>query len=181
MKWQQLSVLLSASLFLHRIPVTWVVKEKRARRLDKGHKYIRMPLVDVWLNCFMPDFEPVFLFSSWHPKGIFFLSWGPEWMMCRGSWTHEMVTFHKTCFIPVNSNSSSACVYFPKAFEFPRWAESCFGHETMPRQKLRGFSPRANYTDRATAACRRSQCHLLWIEDVAWSEQRIPKSVILRF
>jgi hypothetical protein len=30
--------------------------------------------------------------------------------------------------------------------------------------KLRGLSPRANYTDRATTACRRSQCQLLWIE-----------------
>jgi hypothetical protein len=26
--------------------------------------------------------------------------------------------------------------------------------------KLRGLSPRANYTDRATAACRRSDCQL---------------------
>jgi hypothetical protein len=29
---------------------------------------------------------------------------------------------------------------------------------------LRGLSPRANYTDRETTACRRSQCQLLWIE-----------------
>jgi hypothetical protein len=27
---------------------------------------------------------------------------------------------------------------------------------TVPKKKLRGFSPPANYTDRATAACRRS-------------------------
>jgi hypothetical protein len=33
------------------------------------------------------------------------------------------------------------------------------------------FSPQANYTDRATAACRRSQCQLLRIEGVAWSAQ----------
>jgi hypothetical protein len=26
--------------------------------------------------------------------------------------------------------------------------------------KLRGFSPQANYTDRETAACRRSSCQL---------------------
>jgi hypothetical protein len=30
-------------------------------------------------------------------------------------------------------------------------------------KKLRGLSPRANYTDRATAACRRSDCQLLRI------------------
>jgi hypothetical protein len=33
-----------------------------------------------------------------------------------------------------------------------------------PYLKLRGLSPRANYTDRATAACRRSYCQLLRIE-----------------
>jgi hypothetical protein len=30
--------------------------------------------------------------------------------------------------------------------------------------KLRGLSPRVNCTDRATAACRRSQCQLLQLE-----------------
>jgi hypothetical protein len=40
------------------------------------------------------------------------------------------------------------------------------------------FSPQANYTDRATAACRRSWCQLLRIEGVAWSVQRIPRPLI---
>jgi hypothetical protein len=35
-----------------------------------------------------------------------------------------------------------------------------------PKTKLRGLSPQANYTDRATAACRRSYCQLLRIERV---------------
>jgi hypothetical protein len=35
--------------------------------------------------------------------------------------------------------------------------------------KLHGLSPRANYTHRATAACRRSDCQLLRIEDATWS------------
>jgi hypothetical protein len=44
-------------------------------------------------------------------------------------------------------------------------------------QKLRDMSPRANYTDRSTAACRQSQCQLL---GNAWSEQRFskPKPII---
>jgi hypothetical protein len=45
------------------------------------------------------------------------------------------------------------------------------------KNKLRGLSPQANYTDRATAACRRSQR----IEGVAWSEQRIPTAVFSVF
>jgi hypothetical protein len=35
-------------------------------------------------------------------------------------------------------------------------------------------SQQANYTDRATAACRWSLCQPLRIEGVAWSAQRIP-------
>jgi hypothetical protein len=35
--------------------------------------------------------------------------------------------------------------------------------------KLHGLSPRANYTDRATAACRRSDCQRLRIEGATWS------------
>jgi hypothetical protein len=34
----------------------------------------------------------------------------------------------------------------------------------LKKTKLHGPSPRANYTDRATAACRRSDCQLLRIE-----------------
>jgi hypothetical protein len=37
------------------------------------------------------------------------------------------------------------------------------------KQKLHGLSPRANYTDRATAACRRSDCQLLRIKGATWS------------
>jgi hypothetical protein len=37
------------------------------------------------------------------------------------------------------------------------------------KTKLRGLSPRANYTDRATADCRRSDCQLLRIEGATWS------------
>jgi hypothetical protein len=44
-----------------------------------------------------------------------------------------------------------------------------------------GFSPQANYTDRAAAACRRTQCQLMRIEGVAWSAHRIPTAVNLHF
>jgi hypothetical protein len=36
-------------------------------------------------------------------------------------------------------------------------------------KKLYGLSPRANYTDRVTAGCRRSDCQLLRIEGATWS------------
>jgi hypothetical protein len=37
------------------------------------------------------------------------------------------------------------------------------------QKNLHGLSPRANYTDRATTACRRSDCQLLRIKDATWS------------
>jgi hypothetical protein len=37
------------------------------------------------------------------------------------------------------------------------------------KNKLHGLSPRANYTDQVTAACRRSDCQLLRIESATWS------------
>jgi hypothetical protein len=49
------------------------------------------------------------------------------------------------------------------------------------KTKLRGRSPQANYTDRATAACRRSQCQPLPVEGVACSVQRIPTAINLGF
>jgi hypothetical protein len=36
------------------------------------------------------------------------------------------------------------------------------------RSAVYGSSPRANYTDRAIAACRRSYCQLLRIEGATW-------------
>jgi hypothetical protein len=47
--------------------------------------------------------------------------------------------------------------------------------------KLHGLSARANYTDRATAACRRSDCQLLRIEGATWSAWQIPTAVFSVF
>jgi hypothetical protein len=42
-------------------------------------------------------------------------------------------------------------------------------HIKKLKTKLHGLSPRANYTDRAAATCRRSECQLLRIEGATWS------------
>jgi hypothetical protein len=49
------------------------------------------------------------------------------------------------------------------------------------KQKLHGLSPRANCTDRATAACRRSECQILRIEGATWSAWQIPTAVVSVF
>jgi hypothetical protein len=43
------------------------------------------------------------------------------------------------------------------------------GLKLKKKTKLHGLSPRANYTHRATAACRRSDCQLLQIDGAIWS------------
>jgi hypothetical protein len=43
------------------------------------------------------------------------------------------------------------------------------GYFAKKKPKLHGLSPRANNTDRATAACRRSDCQLLRTEGATWS------------
>jgi hypothetical protein len=50
----------------------------------------------------------------------------------------------------------------------------------IKKTKIHGLSPRANYTERATAACRRSDCQLLRIEDATWSAWWIPPAVYSR-
>jgi hypothetical protein len=55
-------------------------------------------------------------------------------------------------------------VWFNVEHEFGREAQ-----QTKQTNKLHGLSPRANYTDPATAACRRSDCQLLRIKGATWS------------
>jgi hypothetical protein len=38
------------------------------------------------------------------------------------------------------------------------------------KTKLHGLSPRANYTDRSTAACRQSDCQLLRRKGATWTD-----------
>jgi hypothetical protein len=64
------------------------------------------------------------------------------------------------------------------------WAqktENTLGDHLKWLKKLHGLSPQANYTDRATAACRRSNCQLLRIESATWSAWRIPTAVFSIF
>jgi hypothetical protein len=49
------------------------------------------------------------------------------------------------------------------------------------KTKLHGLSPRANYTDRGTAACRQSDCQLVRIEGAMWSAWRIPPAIFSQF
>jgi hypothetical protein len=67
-------------------------------------------------------------------------------------------------------------------YEIPHSQEHVTDTYLPPTQKkLHGLSPQANYTDRATAACRRSDCQLLRIKGATWSAWRIPTAVVSVF
>jgi hypothetical protein len=66
---------------------------------------------------------------------------------------------------------------FEKLKKLPRPNRGLYKHNNL--SKFCGLSPQANYTDRATAACRRSYWPFWPIEGVAWSPERIPTAVNL--
>jgi hypothetical protein len=65
------------------------------------------------------------------------------------------------------------------------YGRACFVKEDYCKlklkTKLRSRSPQANYTDQATASCRRSYYQTLRVEGVAWLTQRIPMADNLGF
>jgi hypothetical protein len=69
--------------------------------------------------------------------------------------------------------------YSPDAFQYNN--VKTFIKLKLNKTKLRGSSPRANYTDRATAACRRSKCQLMGMEGVSWSARRISTAIFSDF
>jgi hypothetical protein len=74
------------------------------------------------------------------------------------------------------SRDVSYCIFlFTEMYENEHVMHYC------PFKKLHGLSPRANYTDRATAACQRSDCQLLRIEGATWSAWQIPTAVFWIF
>jgi hypothetical protein len=64
----------------------------------------------------------------------------------------------------------SSCLSKRRSVQISAW--------TPKTPKLHGLSPRANYTDRATAACRRSDCQLVRIEDAMLSARPGPLGYI---
>jgi hypothetical protein len=72
---------------------------------------------------------------------------------------------------PVQHTVSCKCYYLLGYSAVWSVREPTFRRNVPPpsSNKLHGLSPRANYTDRATAASRRSGCQLLRIKGATWS------------
>jgi hypothetical protein len=57
----------------------------------------------------------------------------------------------------------------PGSDQIPAELTQAGGEILLSKTKLHGLSPRANYTDRASAVCGRSDCQRLRIEGATWS------------
>jgi hypothetical protein len=68
-----------------------------------------------------------------------------------------------------NNKSKLNCTFLVLSSAKCRVTREVPEEDRRSKNKLHGLSPRANYTDRATAACRRSDCQLLRIEGTTWS------------
>jgi hypothetical protein len=79
----------------------------------------------------------------------------------------EFQTMHKALKL---SDSMTRYVILQRLTpRLPTCQQCSVGFLTPNKNQIHGLSPRANYTDRATTACRRSDCQLLRIEGATWS------------
>jgi hypothetical protein len=86
------------------------------------------------------------------PITIMFILWSSVMIQCN-----QIITFWKNTVL----QSSNKCHFlhwkWRQYVPSKRWNPDTRLHSNITsKTKLRGFSPQANYTDRATAACRRS-------------------------
>jgi hypothetical protein len=114
--------------------------------------------------------------------------WENFWGMILIKQIHDFIScaiwnvFSRQAFIcPARGRDS-----IPSAAPSTSWKSgtrvtSAYHDRPKTKTKLHGLSLRANYTDRATAACRRSDCQLVQIEGAMWSAWRIPTAVFLGF
>jgi hypothetical protein len=80
----------------------------------------------------------------------------------------------------LDADLSSDLLHWPLLYRCERWSNPEGGISNCIFL-LHGLSPRANYTDWATATCRRSDCQLVRIEGVTWSAWRILTAVFSLF
>jgi hypothetical protein len=92
-----------------------------------------------------------------------------------GTYSVCMFTAGRSCVTP---GTYSVCMFTAGRWS-ASWARSVLLN--VKKTKLHGLSPRANYTDWVTAACRRSDCQFVRKEGATWSAWRIPLAVFLGF
>jgi hypothetical protein len=150
--------------------------------LSISFNFLRLNL-SIWNLCELCSFTASLSLNSGHYHNLL------PWMI-----EHQV---HSNAFAYLPAYSQSDCGY--SHLETSKYIYGCCDVETsyfwlwgfqmwqslllkkQQKNKLHGMSPRANYTDRAIAACRRSDCQLLRIEGATWSAWRIPTAIFSVF
>jgi hypothetical protein len=115
------------------------------------------------------------------PRVTFIRSQDP-WDMSLSHWGVSFLprlrdfTVHR----PLSAITHFTLILLKKYFLYLCWYRVC-PRVSIYKTKLHGLSQRANYTDRATAACRQSDCQLLRINGATWSAWQIPTAVFSVF
>jgi hypothetical protein len=119
-------------------------------------------------------------------------NWDKTWRAVR-LWNAKLFCLHRPCMghsLIIDRTFRSQFLQFDKPQKISRVQKVAFYSRPYfistylcesTLKKLHGLSPRPNYTDRATAACRRSDCQFLRIEGATWSAWRIPTAVFSVF
>jgi hypothetical protein len=119
----------------------------------------------------------VLLFSNWMSL-LYYLSYPLLWVVVNPTnlccvfvlsfqmWAHKpTITFR--------IEKRYKCIWLKELWCINTFMNVTTAHNKQTNKqtnnKLHGLSPRANYTNRATAACRRSDCQLLRIRGATWS------------
>jgi hypothetical protein len=117
----------------------------------------------------------------YHPS--YMSSPSQEWLACDTRFHILNCATAPILFASEKSHTHAKARTKNKTLTYGSWI--VFGKLTVAqlfnKKKLHGLSPRANYIDRETAACRRSDCQLLRIEGATWSAWWIPTAVFSVF
>jgi hypothetical protein len=169
--------------------------------LNNTGRKMQLPTYSMLQPCYFALLAPNIYFITLFQNNLDLWLWSPGLcypvvLLCgyqqrvKGQWDGIIFSkYYKACL----------CTWFWASFTFWTWLPTMhlniipYLHlhisgrplsKTFIRRKkkqLHGPSPRANYTDRATAASRRSGCQLLRTEGATWSAWRIPTAVFWVF
>jgi hypothetical protein len=117
--------------------------------------------------------------DSHDPEASYSLHTSPQYLRDTAHGTIQPINTWYMNF--QKKKTSPPLMYNPPPMHFVLVIPQSRLQQSTKKTKLHGLSQRANYTDRATAACRWSDCQLVRIEGATLSAWRIPTAVFLGF
>jgi hypothetical protein len=136
---------------------SWEKQSRTEEILSLVFVYLNV-LYDILQNIDIILFKMIDIFCKWQRY-----SWDSR-ALCQRLWVMLWDVSMYSLVEIKNSQRSAVCLRLT-GFLLGLLFNLAYGNNiSLRKKKLHGLSPRANYTDRVTAACRRSDCQLLRIE-----------------